>query len=214
MKLLLLLFGLVFGYNINYDLKLTNEYFYINYDDNSIILNNYYSDSYVKINFEYISESEGSQQNILFNTFIKETEVLDNFEYIRALMKNNNLYYEIIYESFYNKNYIDVYTMIKKNNTNINDETIICISFDRAQINYDGNYTLEVKDYIINFSNISFSDYKYNKVNLERFGNYFYIHFPSYLDYIQYTFTIKYEPNINTNINSNSEYNLIDLFEY
>jgi hypothetical protein len=58
MKLQQLLLGLVYivtcikGSNINYDLKLISENFYINYDDNYIILNDYNLESIVKINFE------------------------------------------------------------------------------------------------------------------------------------------------------------------
>ena len=68
-------------------------------------------------------------------------------------------------------NYIDISIFVK----NIKSNNItICISFDKELINYNGNYILEVKDYIIKFSNVSFSN-TFNKVNIERFGNYFYI---------------------------------------
>ena len=70
MKLLFLLFGIVNAID-NYDFNITNKYFTIDYDYNSIKLNN------VKINFEYINE-----QKILFNYFVKETNY--NFNYITA----------------------------------------------------------------------------------------------------------------------------------
>jgi hypothetical protein len=201
-KLSLLFFiGLVYidiAFCINYDLKLINEYFNINYDDNYIILNDY-DTSNVKINFEYIAEvnnyEEYNKQNILFNTFIKDTDDLNNFNYVKTSMKNEKLYFEINYETIFNNNYVEVYMLMKEYNYSNNNDIVICISFDKQIINYDGNYILEFKDYIINFSNISFSDYKYNKVNVERFGNYFYINFPSYKDYMQYKFTIKYASN-------------------
>ncbi len=185
-----------YNYNINYDLNIVNQYFYINYDDNYIILNSY-DTPYVKINFEYIAEidnyEEYNKTNILFNTFIKDDE------YIKTIMKNQKLYFEMNYDTLYNNKYVDVFMFMKENNkivnNIVNNKIVICISFDKESINYDGEYILEVKDYVINFSNISFSDGKYNKVNVERFGNYFYIYFPSYKDYIQYKFTIKYEPN-------------------
>ena len=189
-------FSINIDYNINYDLNIVNNYFYINYDDNYIILNSY-DTPYVKINFEYIAEIDNNEEykktNILFNTFIKDNE------YIKTIMKNKKLYFEMNYDTFYNNNYVDVFMFMKEQNktkygANINN-IVICISFDKENINYDGKYTLELKDYVINFSNISFSDGKYNKVNVERFGNYFYIYFPSYKDYMQYKFTIKYEHN-------------------
>ncbi len=195
---LLLIFGFLsvtFGNKINYDLLLINEYFNINYDDNNIILNNY-DISNVKINFEYIAEvsndEEYNKQNIIFNRFIKDTDDFNNFNYVKTSMKTEQLYFEINYEAIYNKNYVDVVMFIKNKASTSTNNIVICISFDKEIINYNGKYILEVKDYIINFSNISFSDYKYYKVNVERFGNYFYIYFPSYKDFIHYKFILIY----------------------
>lgn len=202
MKFLFFFFGLVYinvvkCNNINHDLKLINEYFHIKYDNNNIILNNYYT-SNVKINYEYIAEvddyKEFNKQSIIFNEFIKETDEFNKFNYVKKVMNNDKLYFEMNYDTIFDNNYVEVFMFMKGYN-NTNNSIVICISFDREIINYDGQYILEVKDYIINFSNISFSDNKYNEVNVERFGNYFYINFPSYKDYMQYKFMIKYDSN-------------------
>jgi hypothetical protein len=200
MKLQQLLLGLVYlvtcikGNNINYDLKLISENFYINYDDNNIILNDYNLESIVKINFEYISDiNEHYKQNIKFNSFIKETNEFSKFNFVKTAMNKDKLYYEINYDALYYTNHLEAFMLMKGFTTT--NEIIICISFDREIINFDGKHTLEIKNYVINFSNISFSDNKYNKVNVERFGNYFYIHFQSYVDYMQYKFTISYNYN-------------------
>ncbi len=218
MKLILLFLSLIYitkGFELNPDINIVNEYFYINFDENSIILNNYYKplvndNSIVKINFDYILEEnendtdvyEYNKQNILFNSFIKETDSYSGFENLKTLMKNDNIYFEVNYETYTFNKYVDVYMIIQKINKN-NNKNIICISFDKKVINYDGEYTLEVSDYNIKFSNTSFLNGKYNKVIIERFGNYFYIHLPSFEDYIYYNFKIQFD----------TIYKYIDLIE-
>ena len=208
MKLILSLlcfFGLLYyalSYDINCNIELVNEYFNINYDDNHITLNNY-DISNVKINFEYIAEvsddEEYNKQPILFNKFIKDSDDFNKFNYVKTTMHTEKLYFEVNYDTLYYNKFVEVYMFIKNNNISINS-IVICISFDKEIINYDGNYILEVKDYVINFSNISFTAQNsnnkvWNKVTVDRFGNYFYIYFPSYKDFIQYKFIIKYDSN-------------------
>ncbi len=180
MKSFLLLIGficIVKGNHINYDLKLINEYFYVNFDDNSIIFNNYYSDN-IKINFEYISDiTENNKQDISFKYFIKEVDEFNKYNILKAVMKNDNIYYEMSYESFYYNNYMDVFI---KTNSNI----IMCISFDKQIINYNGKNILEVKDYIISTD---------DNITIDRFGNYFYFNFTSNDNL--YKFKIKYISN-------------------
>ncbi len=189
MKLLLVLISITFAIE-DYYLTLVNDYFFVEYDYNNIKL---YSDkNIVKMNYEYISEGDClNKQNIQFNYFLKESNNYQDF--IKTIMKNDNIYYEINYETLIHNNYLDVKMHLKKYKTNNNNNIIICISFDRLSINYDGLYSMEVKDYLINFSNVAYYDNKYDFINIDRFSNYFYISIPSFNDYINYTFTIKYD---------------------
>jgi len=71
----------------------------------------------------------------------------------------------------------------------MNNELILNLSFN-GPVNYDGEYYLEIKDIIVVFSNKVIVDQENKTITVERFGNNFYLHFPSFKECLLYDFII------------------------
>ncbi len=191
-----------------YDLVLSNDKFSVNFDYDKIILEKLNINKKYKFNpiityqniFEDIYETESEiisgtnpKYKILFDNFI---EHLGSTNYIKSSVKinNSNTYFESKYQMISDDTLLVSFYISDFKFKNPNNDLLVSLSFTSGPINYNGKYYLEVQDYIINFSNTTTYNLYSDKVSIERFGNYFYIHFPYFEDELFYNFTIKYEP--------------------
>ncbi len=74
---------------------------------------------------------------------------------------------------------------------NMENDFIVKLEFN-CPVNYNGKYYLEAKDYIIVFSENAMLDTDKKPVGVERFGNNFYLNFPSFKENLLYNYTIYY----------------------
>ncbi len=195
-KLLIFLNILLIVSGIDNDLTLLNLLFKVDFDKNSIILSNYDNSNYVNIKYEKIYENNNIKP-IEFNMF--HTDEMDIYNAIITLMQDDDVYFEALNTMSYSihnyaKNSLKVSLIVMDYKfQDMNNEFVINLSFN-GPVNYDGEYYLEIKDFIIVFSEkVSFdSDNKSSTVTIERFGNNFYLHFPSFKEYMLYDFIIYY----------------------
>ncbi len=165
-------------------LYLSNFLFISRIDNNKIILNNYDINNSVIIKYEYIYQNnEYDKQNIIFNYSLEGSHTY--FDYVKTIMKTDDTYLQVTNSMVYNisncnNNYLNVSIYIK--NLKQNDDNLILVLSVNKPVNYDGSHYLEINDYIIIFSETAY---------VERFGNYFYIHFKNKRK-IYYNFLIKY----------------------
>jgi hypothetical protein len=192
--LIINLFNLVYGIH-KYNLNIKANNFYVDFDYDKISLKEYdRSNKDIIIKYETISEDNTNKSNkIYFSYFHNELE--NSIEYVRHIYSFNKTYMEFINEvnhtNKYTNNKINVYLFMKGWQFDNNNNIILNISVNNP-VNYDGKYYLEINNFIINFSENCNSDYTHKKVFVERFGNYFYIHFPSYKSSLYYNFSIDY----------------------
>ena len=178
------------------DLTLSNFLFKADFDKNNIILTNYKDTNYVNIKYEKIDESNNIN-NIEFNYFYSDE--IDVYNTIITSMEHNDFYFEALNTMSYSihnydKNSLNVSLMVMDYKfQDMSNEFIINLSFN-SPVNYDGEYYLEINDFIIVFSEIVLFDSgnKTASVTVERFGNNFYLHFPAFKEYILYDFIIYY----------------------
>jgi hypothetical protein len=175
---------------------LFNDLYMIDIDDNKLIIKNHFEDNInVTMKYEQIYENNitptNNYNNILFNYFLQD--ISEYYHYIGTTMKKDNMYFDANYEM---NNYITNVQLRISGSTFDNMATgfIISLSFN-SPINYDGKYILEIKDYIIQFNEYTYTDDNYKLVTVERFGNNFYLHFPYYEKFSQYQFMIKKNEN-------------------
>lgn len=180
MKLLLFLLNFVSVMSFN-----------VNFNQNGFNIN----DIYIKYNNYY-------EENVTNNNPIN-FDIINNNQYISTIMQNNDIYFEttnIYYES---NNSLRVILLITDYNfQNINNNFILNIVFNKktfmfttiiipyGPINFNGKHYLQIGDFNMEFSNNAIVDDIKQNVKLERFGNYFYLHFPSFKNYILYEYTI------------------------
>ncbi len=199
MKLLLLINALIV-YGLNDNFQLSNFLFKADFDKNSIILSNHNNNNYVNIKYENICEKNLEYDKVFpieFNTF--NYDEIDAFNGVTTGEETTNFYIEALNTMSYSihnyeKNSLKVSLIVMDYKfQDMNNEFIINLSFN-GPVNYDGEYYLEIKDYIIVFSEkVSFdTENKNASAKIERFGNNFYLHFPSFKEYMLYDFIIYY----------------------
>ncbi len=198
MKLLLIIFY-IYNINIVYglfeDYSLSNFLFSVNFNKNSLILN----DNNVPLNIKYESFYENNINikinKIEFNSILSEE--FDIYSGVETIMDTNKYYFQIfniISYSIHNyaKNTLEVSLYLTNFEfENFDNNLIINLSFN-CPINYDGKYYLEANNYIIVFSERALLDDNLIKIDVDRFGNNFYLNFPSFKDYLLYNYTIYY----------------------
>lgn len=170
--------------------------FTTNFDKNGININ----DIYIKYNNYY----ETNVNNISTIQFDKiETDNYNTYKYVLASMYNDNIFFETTNVYYNSNNSLKVILLITNHAfQNTNNEFILNLSFNKifygltistkplGPINFNGKYYLEVGDFNIGFSEKVLIDEEYHTTNLERFGNHFYLSFPSFKEYILYEFNI------------------------
>jgi hypothetical protein len=180
MKLLLLLFTIVTAINMDFD-------------KNGFNINNIY--------IKYNSWYEGNiTNNSAINFDSINSDSFDNIKYVSTSMYNNNIYFEATNIYYNSNNSIKVILLIMNYHfEDINNDFILNLVFNKivygftipyGPINFNGEYNLQIDDFNIEFSNKVLIDNINNMMHLERFGNYFYLHFPSFKEYILYEFNI------------------------
>ena len=173
-----------------YSYELSNVLFMSNIINNKLILTNYDIDYYdnrtVVIQYETIDKEDiNNYDNILEidNNNISTLEIDNNllleindnndniYDNISTIMNINNIILNINYVMNYDVYSIDgnnLNVSIKISNIfNITNKFILSLSFN-GPVNFNGINILEIKDYVIIFN---------DSCKVERFGNYFYIHF-------------------------------------
>ncbi len=180
------------------DYSLSNFLFLANLNNNSLILKNY--DNTNQLNIKYENFYEENKNLIDYNKINFNYILYDEFDIYRAVltvMDTNNIYFEALNTMSYSiHNYeqnslkVSLFVMNYKFQ-DINNEFIINLSFN-SPVNYDGEYYLEAKEYIIVFSEEALLDNDKQSVYIKRFGNNFYINFPSFKDYLLFNYTIYY----------------------
>ena len=175
-----------------------NYLFSANINNNKIILNKHFSDCRpIIISYENIFEDNtNNKKQIIFNEI--SNDVFDIYNSVISTMNTTNVYFETkhkmtycISNSYSNALHVSFYMKDFKFQ-DMKNNIILSLSFN-SPINYDGKNILEIKDYILTFSDKVISDKKVKNVQIERFGNYFYLHFPSYNDDMYYNFIINYD---------------------
>jgi hypothetical protein len=200
MKLILLLIiNVLTIHGLDTDLTLSNLMFKADFNSNGIILSNYNNQNYINIKYETMYENNHDNdnnnniKNIKFNIF--NSDELDVYHAVISGMEDDTFYFEALNTMSYSihnyeKNLLNVSLYVTGYEfKDINNEFIINLSFN-SPINYDGEYYLELQDYIIVFSNKVFLDYENKTATVERFGNNFYLHFPSFKEFLLYDFII------------------------
>ena len=174
----------------------SNLLFRANFNENGIILSNHDDCNYINLKYEKFYENNNNNHNIIkFNTIYSDE--MDTYNAITTTVVNDNFYFEafnIMSYSLrhYSKNSLKV-TLIIMDYVfqNMDNEFIINLSLN-SSVNYNGEYYLEIKDYIIVFSDKVYSDNENKTATVERFGTNFYLHFPSFKEYMLYDFIIYY----------------------
>jgi hypothetical protein len=180
----------------------SNLLFKANFNENGIILSNHDNFNYINIKYEKVYENNHDNDNIINIKPIKFSTVysdeMDVYNTITTAMDDNtNFYFEALNTMSYSihnyeRNSLKVSLIVLGYIfQDMNNEFIINLSFN-SSVNYDGEYYLEIKDYIVVFSDKVLSDNENKTAIVERFGNYFYLHFPSFKEYMIYDFTIYY----------------------
>jgi hypothetical protein len=197
MKLVLLLYNILIVYGFDNIETFSNLLFKANFNENGIILSNHDYFNYINIKYEKVYENNHdiNQKLIKFSTIYSDE--IDVYNTITTAMDDNIFYFEALNTMSnsihnYEKNSLKV-SLIALGYIfqDMNNEFIINLSFN-SSVNYDGEYYLEIKDYIIVFSDKVLSDDENKTASVERFGNNFYLHFPSFEEYMIYDFTIRY----------------------
>lgn len=181
-----------------------NYLFSANINNNKITLNKHFSNcrpiiiKYENIFEEYFEDNNYNynKQSIIFDD--TSNNIFDIHNSLLSTMNTTNLYFEANYKMTYsisnaysNALYVSFY-MKNFKYQNMKNNIILSLSFN-SPINYDGKYILEIQNYILTFSDNVISDNKIKNVKIERFGNYFYLHFPSYNNEMYYNFIINYD---------------------
>jgi len=166
------------------------------FDKNGITIN----DIYIKYN-NYYETNINNISDIQFDTINSDNN--DNYTYVLTSMYNHNIYIETTNIYYKSNNTLKVILLIMEHEfQNTKNELILNLSFNKifygfniimsplGPINFNGKYYLEVGNFNIIFSEKVLIDNEYHVANLERFGNHFYLNFPSFKQYIIYDFTI------------------------
>ncbi len=181
---------------------LSSNKFSINLENEKIILENFNN------NCKYLSKPIIKYENIFEDIYETESDIISkanpkykvmfddfniNKNYIISSMKFNNsdTYFEVKYQMITDKTLLVSFYISSFEFKDTSNDLLVSLSFNKL-VNYDSKYYLEVDDYVINFSN---NTDNFNKVTIERFGNYFYVHLPYFADELYYNFTISYVPN-------------------
>jgi hypothetical protein len=183
LSLLLLIISIVMAqsFNINVD-----------FDKNGFNINNIY--------IKYNSWYEGNiTNNYPINFDSINSDNYDNNDYVSTSMYNN-IYFETTNIYYNSNNSIKVILLIMNYQfEDINNDFILNLIFNKiiygltipcGSINFNGEYNLQIDDFNIEFSNKVLIDNINHVMHLERFGNYFYLHFPSFKEYIVYEYNI------------------------
>ena len=191
MKVLLLV--LIINY-INY--IIAKPLFNTDFDMNGFNINNIY----IKYN-NYYEANINNISTIKFDTI--NSDNYDNYSYVSTSMYNNNIYFETTNIYYNSNNSLKVILLITNHQfQDIKNNFILSLSFNKiiygftvstiplGPINFNGKYYLEIDGFNIGFSEKALADDANYMVNLERFGNNFYLHFPSFKQYILYEFNI------------------------
>jgi hypothetical protein len=167
MLLLLLLINFAFS------LETYNMLFFAKINNNQIILDDYDNNTII-IKYEDIYDNNNFKEKIDFNN-----------QYHKLF----KISYDMIYDVYdYKNNYLNI--SLKMKNITFEENLVLSLSFNNP-INYNGRNVLEIKNYIITFSeNVLVDNYK-NKIQIERFGNWFYLHFPVFKNDLYYNFIIR-----------------------
>jgi hypothetical protein len=192
LSLLLLIISIVIAqpFNINMD-----------FDKNGFNINNIY--------IKYNSWYEGNiTNNYAINFDSINSDNYDNNKYVLTSMYNSNIYFETTNVYYNSNNSIKVILLIMNYQfQDVNNDFILNLVFNKilyeftipcGPINFNEKHYLQIDDFNIEFSNKVLIDNNNHVMHLERFGNYFYLHFPSFKEYILYEFNIF--PNIINNI--------------
>jgi hypothetical protein len=172
------------------------------FDKNGITLD----DIYIKYN-SYYETNVNNISAIQFDTISSDNN--DNYTFVLTSLYNHNIYIETTNIFYKSNNTLKVILLIMEHEfQNTKNELILNLSFNKifyglniltsplGPINFNGKYYLEVGKFNIIFSKKVLIDNEYHMANLDRFGNHFYLNFPSFKEYIIYDFTI-FENNIN-----------------
>ena len=165
MLLLLLLINSVLS------LEIYNMLFFSKINNNQIILDDYNNNT----------------------VFIKYEDIYDNNTFKEKINFNHNKLFKITYDMVYDiyeykYNYLNISLRMK--NITFEENLVLSLSFNNP-VNYNGRNVLEIKNYIITFSNTVLVDNKQNNIEIERFGNWFYLHFPVFKNDLYYYFIIR-----------------------
>ena len=182
LSLLLLIITIVMAMSFNVD-----------FDKNGFNINNIY----IKYNGWY----EANITNINAINFDSiNSDNYDNYKYVLTSMYNNNIHFETTNIYYNSNNSLKVILLIMNHQfQNINNNFILNLVFNKiiygvtipyGPINFNGIHYLQLGDFNIEFSNKVLIDNINHMMHLERFGNYFYLHFPSFTEYIVYEFNI------------------------
>jgi hypothetical protein len=191
MNLFLILTNALIIYGFNDAFQLYNFLFKADFDKTGIILSNN-NNNYINIKYENIFEGD-KVYPIEFNTF--NYDEIDAYNGVITGYENTNFYFEALNIMSYNiynyeTNSLKVSLMIMDYKfQDMNNELILNLSFN-GPVNYDGEYYLEIKDIIVVFSNKVIVDQENKTITVERFGNNFYLHFPSFKECLLYDFII------------------------
>ncbi len=177
--------------------SLSNFLFLVNFNNNSLTLNNY--DNTNQLNIKYEKFYENNSNNIINNKIEFNYILYDEFDIYSSIqtIMDNDYYLETLNIMSYSinnyaKNSLEVLVYLSEFQfQNMENDFIINLSFN-SPVNYDGEYYLEAKDYIIVFSEKAVLDDNKKSVGIERFGNNFYLSFSSFKDYLLFNYTIYY----------------------